>query len=113
MAYINCATDSGAQGVPESITISNNSSYNTNKFSTYAGRGWATVKVPTMGFRFADITASSSSVGTGTNIDISGVDNINVECSYNIGSYHHMNPDGSWGHWYGGGSASFTVVLHN
>lgn len=111
MAYINCAADSGP-GAPESITISNRSSYSADN-NTHAGSGWGTVTIPTMGYKFADITASSSSVGTGSNIDISGVDNISVECSYEIHSYHHMNPDGTWGHWYGGGRGSYSVVLHN
>lgn len=111
MAYINCAVDSGS-GAPESIIISNSSSYNANN-NTHTGNGWGTVTIPTMGYRYADIDASNSSVGIGSNIDISGVNKISVECSYLIGSYHHMNPDGTWGHWYGGGHESYSVVLHN
>lgn len=66
-----------------------------------------------MGYRYADIDASSSSVGTGSNIDISQKTSITVSTSYAVNVYHHQNSDGSWGGYYGGGSGSYEVVLHN
>lgn len=112
MSYFRCSSVDGME-LPDQILIDGSASSGGIDGSGNVKSGNGSVTIPTMGYRYADIDASSSSVGTGNNIDISNYATITVSRSYAVNVYHHQNPDGSWGSYYGGGSGSYSVVLHN
>lgn len=112
MAYFRCGSVNKKVKLPK-VSINGNASSGVNASSGAVTGGGASMTISTLGYRYADIVASSSSVGTGNNIDISEVSSITVSTSYTINIYHHQNPDGSWGGYYGGGNGTYSVVLHD
>lgn len=110
MAFIRCGMS--GEGVKQ-LSIKGSASSGGIDSGGNIKSGSCSITIPTMGYKYADISASSSSVGTGSNIDISKVSSITVSTSYAVNVYHHQNPDGSLGGYYGGGSGSYEVVLRN
>ncbi len=76
-----------------------------------SGLSSTSVKIPTLGYKKADVTAVNSTVGVGGNRDISGVDSITISQQNNIvKSDIKYNPNGFY---YTSHDSNYTVVLHN
>ncbi len=119
MPYYRCNLSRGGVKLPDSVTFSGNGTTSIgNLFADDNGQGThkglagsASITIPTFGYKKADISASSSSIGTGNDIDISNTESITVVTNYALNLHHH---DGAGSHYYyGGGSGAYTVVLHN
>lgn len=117
MAYIRCGTiDAGAK-MPDSITVSG-----TIHTSYYGGRDQnpndsgggskEQITIPTLGYKYADISATSSIVGTGNNRDVSKVTSITVTINSEIPA-GNKNWHGAYQYLYGSVDTSYTVKLHN
>lgn len=101
--------------MPDSVTFSGKGSAGINPYKMDNGNPTASIgasaSIPTMGYHYANITAASSSVGVGNNIDISNVSSIDVSASAGFSWLTHWQ--GNDLYFYGSGTASYTVTLHN
>ncbi len=114
MVYYRC-TNAGTN-LPDSITIKGTGhvDYNGGRFDnpndcSCESKGNTVVTIPTLHYKKADITASSSSVGIGRDIDISAVEEIAVTLQYVASKHYHV----AYKYWYGDADGSYTVTLHN
>lgn len=113
MAYFKC--NFGTE-LPKKLTItgagytsfSGGRFDNANNCSSEAS-GNTSITIPTLGYKKADITATSSSVGIGNNIDVSAVTSIDVKVEYKVTPWFHV----AYKYWLGNTTGTYTVVLHN
>lgn len=106
----------GGVKLPDSVTFSGTGSASINPYKKDSGNNpsasiGASASIPTMGYHYANITAASSSVGVGNNIDISNVSSIDVSASSGFNWLTHWQGNDSY--FFGSGTASYTVTLHN
>ena len=120
MAYFRFSSTGGE--MPESVTFT--VGYNFTLNPSIKGSPQPTIHggndltIPTLGYKYADIPSKSghtSSVGFGTNIDISNVETIVISGhQYKSSGYNaHYNNGTEGPYYYGGVSDTITITLHN
>ncbi|MDE6421675.1 MAG: hypothetical protein K2K87_14310 [Lachnospiraceae bacterium] len=123
MALVRCNLSSGRVKLPDSVTYTGTVHVGHDGYTNISnGRGdgkilgRTSITIPTLGYQKADVTINapgsntSSSVGKGSNIDISNKSSINITAETGKAS---VNWHAAYNYYFGNADGNYTVVLHN
>lgn len=106
--------------LPDSITYTGTIHVGHEGYTSISGngemKGRTSITIPTLGYTKVNVTINgpgkrtSSSVGVGSNIDISNTSSINITTETGKATVNYHT---AYKYWFGDADGSYTVTLHN